>query len=103
MESDTQTQETPEQRAERIAALKAELAEAEGVSSEPVPIKSIVDQLKELPDEGSPHAFVSNLRTIAEELKADGKLVEADFLTPAEQSGVTAVLVKLVGELAAKI
>lgn len=109
MESDTepsttqQTQAITPERAARIAALKAELAEAEGAPVEPVPVKSIVERIKELPDDESPHTFVSNLRVIAEELKADGKLVEADFLTPAEQSGVTAVLVKLVGEIAEKI
>jgi hypothetical protein len=73
---------------------------------------AVLDLLKQAHDEAinagegaqpGQHHFIETLRTVAERLVADGRIVEADLLTPAESGKVHAALIKVVGELLGKI
>lgn len=66
--------------------------------------KGILEALKELPaSEGSPHDFIERLRAVAGQLVEDGQLVEADLVGPAEARVLNSTVIRLVGELVAKL
>lgn len=112
---------------EQIAKLQAELASAQAAPTtttepeaaptvEPVaptptptatPVVSLVDQLKSAATAtvsgASPHGFLEGLRDVAETLVSDGKIVEADIVSPGEAGRVTATIVKLLAEVVTKL
>jgi hypothetical protein len=79
-----------------IAAAPAEAAAAPEA-------KPVLDLIKELGAPESPHGFIENLRTVADHLEADGRIVGADLLGAGEVNKITATLVKVVGEIVGKL
>jgi hypothetical protein len=65
--------------------------------------KPVLELIKELGPPESPHGFIENLRTVAQRLETDGRLVVTDIVGGPEANKLTATLVKVVGELVSKL
>jgi hypothetical protein len=97
------SQGQPAATAEGTGAIAAaDPAATEQAAPEPTVLELLAQHHQAADEPTSPHAFIDNLRSVTTELDGEGRILEGDLVSSTEQGKLTAVLVKLVGELAGK-